>query len=84
MFFLLILAITWFSKRDYFWLVFFIIIASSPFRLFEDYGGFTLHRIPSYGVVGHYSIEFNEIFLILFFIKAKFKGFKNKLVLQNQ
>ena len=82
-FFLLLLVSTWFSKKNYFWLTFFIIIISGPMRLFENYSGQALHRIPEYDIVGKYGTTFNELFLILFFIKAKVKGIRNILLLNN-
>ncbi len=82
-FFLLILIPVWLSKKNYFWITFFIIIVSSPMRLFEDYGGLVIHRIPQYDIIGKYGPNFNEIFLIFLLIKAIVKGRKNRLLLNN-
>ena len=82
-FFLLLLVLCWFSKKNYFWLTLFIILISGPLRLFEDYSGQAIHRIPAYDMIGKYGLSFNDLFLILFFIKAKVKGIGNKLLLHN-
>jgi len=80
-FFLLLLTIAFASRKDYFWFTYFIIIVSGPMRLFEDYGGAVIHRIPEYNLIGNYGLTFIELLLIVFFIKAKIKGRKNNLIL---
>ena len=53
-------------------------------RLFEDYGGQVIHRIPQFDFIGKYGLTFNELFLIIFAVKAKIKGKKNALLLKKE
>lgn len=83
LFFLALLPIAYKSKNSYFWITYLIIILSGPMRLFEDYEGDIVHRIPQYDLFGSYGLIFYEILLIVLFFKAIFKGEKNKLLLAN-
>lgn len=49
-------------------------------RLFEDFGGDVIHRIPAYNIIGSYGLTFIEIFLILFFVKSMFENKDGRLI----
>ena len=77
-FFLVVLIIFSFSKKNYFWFSFLLLIVAHPLRLYEGLAGGQVHRIPEYNFIGKYGLLFQELFLIIFFIKAKFM--KEKLI----
>ncbi len=70
--FLLFLPLVWFSKRDYFWLVFFFILMEQPGGLFS--GGLRDDplRLPIYSIAPGISIAFHELIVIILFAKTLF------------
>jgi len=82
-FFLSLLPIAYISKKNYLWIIYLATILTNPFRLFLDYSGEALYRIPQYDLMGIYGLTFTELLLIVLFIKGIFKGKKNKLILIN-
>lgn len=83
-YFLFILFIIWRSSKNYFWICFFMIIASTPFNLFSEGSGQVLHRIPVYDFYGRFGLDFKELFLIIFSIKAYKKGNASELFLKSE
>jgi hypothetical protein len=82
LYFLLLLVISWKSKKDYFWFAFVFILVNQPASLFRSGDATAIHRIPFFNFTGGISFSSFDIFLILFLVKAFIKGKKNKLTLK--
>lgn len=67
--FLLILPITWYSKKDYLWLAFFFIIMDYPGGLFSGGLRYDQSRLPLYTIVPGVAFTIKELYLILLLIK---------------
>lgn len=67
---LLIFPVIWYSKRDYLWLAFFIVVVDMPGGLFS--GGIQQEqfRLPIYVIGAGISFTFYELFVIVIFIKS--------------
>ncbi len=76
LFFAMILLIFWFSKIDYFWFAFFIIISLYPGSFFTENSGDALRRLPIYTIIPKASFSVFDIFMIVSLIKAIVKGRK--------
>jgi hypothetical protein len=83
LFFFVLLVPMWFSKKNYFWITFFILICSSPLQLFSTVGAEIVHKIPVYNIIGGYGVDAKEIIVVLFFFKAIFRGNNNKLLIRH-
>jgi hypothetical protein len=82
LYFLLILLLFWNSEKNYFWFAFVFIVISQPGLLFHGSSAAHIHRIPFYNIAPEISLGFFDLFFILAFIKALFKGKRTKLILR--
>ena len=78
-FFGLLFFTIWFSKRDYFWFAFFIILAFTPGGFFTENSSEAVRRLPLFTLLPKASFALFDIFLILMFIKAIIKGKRPRL-----
>jgi len=78
-FFGLLFLTVWFSKKDYFWFAFFIILAFTPGGFFTENSSEAVRRLPIFTLLPKASFAVFDIFLILIFIKAIIKGNRPKL-----
>lgn len=74
LFFALLLFIFWYSKVDYFWFAFFIIISLYPASFFTENSGDSLRRLPLYTLIPKASFSVFDIFMIVSLLKAIVKG----------
>ncbi|MBI5403583.1 MAG: hypothetical protein HY959_09280 [Ignavibacteriae bacterium] len=74
-----LLFVFWYSKSDYFWFAFFIIISAFPGGLFSENTFNALRRLPIYSPVPKISFSLMDLFLIVALIKAFAKGKKTKI-----
>jgi len=81
--FLFLLLIIFFSKNDIFWLSWFFIICSNPGRLFSTGYAVDLYRLPMYRIGAGSAIAFDELFLIIYIIKAFIKKDKHYFIFGN-
>jgi hypothetical protein len=79
LFFALILLVFWYSKVDYFWFAFFIIISLYPGSFFTENSGDALRRLPIFTLIPKASFSVFDIFMIVSLIKAAIKGRKLKI-----
>lgn len=79
LFFALLFFIFWFSKHDYFWFAFFIIISSFPGGFFIDTAGDAVRRLPIFTILPKVSFSVFDVFMILSLLKAIFKGRRLKI-----
>lgn len=76
--FLALLPVVWFSKRDYFWIVFFFVLIERPSGLFAGGLKDNLFRLPVYTLGPGISFALNELYILVIFLKTFFsKRFKN-------
>lgn len=76
----ILLFLFWYSKADYFWFAFFLIISAYPAGLFADTSANALRRLPIFSPVPKISFSMLDLFLIIALIKAIVKGKKTKLL----
>lgn len=74
LFFAILLFIFWYSKVDYFWYAFFIIISLFPGSFFTENSGDALRRLPIYTFIPKVSFSVFDIFMVVSLIKAMMKG----------
>lgn len=74
--FLLILPITWKSKKDYFWFAFFLILLDQPGGLFHGGERNDTQRLPIYNLTGKISFTIAELYFLL--MLAKVNKYKDK------
>ena len=78
-FFLIPLALFWFSKKDYFWFAYFFVLINSPAYFFYESSGQAANRLPLYSLTSGISFSVFDLFVILSIIKIfkinKFKSF---------
>ncbi len=67
---LLVLPVVWRTKRDYFWIAFFLIINDYPGGLFHGGERTDLYRLPIYNLTGKISFTISELFYFLIFFKS--------------
>ena len=79
LYFAIILFIFWYSKVDYFWFAFFIIIASFPGSFFIESSGDAVRRLPIFTIIPKVSFSVFDIFLIVSLVKAIIKGRKLRI-----
>lgn len=74
---LTIAGLFWFSKKNYFWFAYFFIIICSPGNFFSE-GGLAdaPYRLPLFSLGRGFSFSTHDVFMILAFLKAVFKGNK--------
>ena len=70
----------WYSKSDYFWFAFFLIISAFPGGFFLEMSGTALRRLPVFSPIPKISFSVMDIFLIIALIKAIIRGKKTKLI----
>ena len=75
-FFVALLIVFFFSKKDYLWFAFFLIIMWTPGYLFSDFSGLSAKRLPLYSFIPGWSFTPLEFFLMLAFVKAIIYGKK--------
>jgi hypothetical protein len=76
----ILLVLFWYSKTDYFWFAFFMIISSFPAGLFSDSSYDAVRRLPIYSPISKISFSLLDLFLIISFFKAAIKGKSVKLL----
>lgn len=79
LFFAILLFIFWFSKVDYFWFAFFIIISFYPGSFFIETSGDAVRRLPIYSIIPKASFSIFDIFMIISVFKALIKGRKLRI-----
>lgn len=79
-YFLFMVFISYNSKKDYFWIAFFILIYSYPGRIFYGNSQWLNHRLPLYNIFSGVSLGLDDIFPMMLFIKTIIK---KKLVMYN-
>lgn len=79
LFFVIVLIIFWYSKVDYFWFAFFIIISSFPGSFFIESSGDSVRRLPIFTVIPKASFSVFDVFMIVSLAKAIFKGRRLKI-----
>ena len=80
-YFIVLLALFWKSKKDYFWFALVLVIIQQPGTLFHGALATDVHRIPMYNVASGISLSFYDLFFISAFAKAMTKGNKTTLIL---
>ena len=82
-YFIVLLAVFWKSKKDYFWFAFVLILINQAGGLFH--GGLLtdVHRVPLYNLAAGISFSFYDLFFITAFAKALKKGKRTSLILKN-
>lgn len=75
-----LLILFWYSKADYFWFAFFIIISSFPAGLFSETTFTAVRRLPIYTPFAKISFTVLDLFLIVSLLKAILKGKSIKMV----
>lgn len=68
--FLALLPVVWFSKRDYFWIVFFFILVEQPSGLFSGGLKDDPYRLPVYTLGPGISFALNELYILVIFFKT--------------
>ena len=76
----LLLVLFWYSKSNYFWFAFFIIVSSYPAGLFTESTSVSLRRLPSYSPIPSMSFSLMDLFLIVALFKAIIRGKKIILI----
>ena len=82
-YFILLLALFWKSKKDYFWFAFVLILINQAGGLFHGALATDVHRVPMYNVAAGISFSFYDLFFITAFAKALKKGKRTSLILKN-
>jgi hypothetical protein len=72
----------WFSKKDFFWIAFFFVLAESPASFFSDWSRDALHRIPMYTFLPGLSFSILDLFVVVALLKSFLKGTREKLALK--
>lgn len=81
-FFLGLVVLFWFSKKDYFWFALYFVIIQAPGYFFASFGAAGLYSIPIFTLVSGMSVSALDLFAILALIKAVLKGKRTKLKLE--
>ena len=81
-YFIILLALFWKSKRNYFWFAFVFILVGEPGGLFHGSLYTDVHRVPLYNVTGGISFGFYDLFFITAFAKALNKRRRSSLLLK--
>ena len=76
--FLLLLLAIFRSKNDVFWLSWFFVVINAPGRLFSIGYSSTIYRLPLYRLGPGAAISFEELFLIIYFVKFLLNKDKNQ------
>jgi hypothetical protein len=76
LFCLILFVIFWYSKANYFWFAFFLIISAFPAGLFSETSASAIRRLPIFSPMPKVSFSVMDIFLILALLKAIIKGKK--------
>lgn len=79
LYFAIMLFMFWFSKQDYFWFAFFIIISLFPGGFFVDTAGDAVRRLPIFTIIPKASFSVFDVFMIISLLKAIFKGRRLKV-----
>lgn len=82
LFFLGLLILFWFSKKNYVWFALFFVLSQNPGYFFSGFHATALYRIPLYTFMPGMSFSALDLFVILAFIKAMLKGRRTKLKLE--
>jgi hypothetical protein len=87
LFCIVLIVMFWYSKADYFWFAFFIIVSLYPCGLFTETTFDAARRLPIYSPLPRISFSVLDLFLITALIKAFVKGksvkYKDILKLKN-
>jgi len=73
-FFIALLISFFFTKKDYLWFAFFLIIIWTPGYLFSDFSGLSTKRLPLFTFFPGWSFTPVELFLVLAIVKAIIQG----------
>ncbi len=73
-------VIFWYSKSNYFWFAFFLIISSYPAGFFTEISGINIRRLPVYSPIPSISLSMMDLFLIVALFKAILRGKKIYLI----
>jgi hypothetical protein len=76
----ILFVLFWYSKSNYFWFAFFLIVSSFPAGLFTETTGLATRRLPIYSPVPLVSFSVMDLFLIIAFVKALLRGKKIMIV----
>jgi hypothetical protein len=79
LFFAILLFIFWYSKVNYFWYAFFILISMYPGSFFTESSGDAIRRLPLYTLIPKASFSVFDMFMIVSTLKAIVKGRKLKI-----
>jgi hypothetical protein len=80
LFFVVLFILFWYSKADYFWIAFFIIISFYPAGLFTESSSTDIRRLPIFSPIPKISFSVLDIFLIISLLKAFVKGKKDTFI----
>jgi len=80
LFFVVLLVLFWYSKSDYLWFAFFIIVSSYPGGLFAETSSDAARRLPIFTILPRYSFSVMDLFLITALFKAFLRGKKSNLL----
>lgn len=61
------------SKRNYFWIAFFLILYSTPLALFSESVKSIEHRLPLFNIAPGMSLDTINLFIVVSFMKALFR-----------
>lgn len=78
-FFLIIFILFWYSKTNYFWFAFFLIISFNPAGFFQESSSEIVRRLPLLTILPKVSFSVMDLFLIISVIKAFVKGKKRRM-----
>ena len=82
LFFLGLLAWFWKSDKNYFFFALTFVIMQQPGGLFQGSLASDVHRVPLFNLVSGISFDFFDLFFILSFVKAWFKGQHRRIILK--
>ncbi len=82
LFFLGLLFLFFFSKKNYFWFAYFFILVEGPGYLFADFSGQSQYRLPLYSFLPGFSFTPLDFFVILALLKAILGGKRTELRLR--
>jgi hypothetical protein len=83
---LLVLAVLvqfFLSKKDYFWLAYFLVIYFTPLGFFNEFSGDATHRLPLFKLGPGVAFATQQFFLLAALLKAIYKRRKYKYTIQN-
>ena len=81
-YFIVLLILFWQSEKNYLWIVIFFIFIEEPAGFFTGGLASDIKRLPLYSISKGMSFSFQDLFIIVFFLKAFQKGKKINLLYQ--